>query len=98
METLAKVKKLEPVVEGQSANGNDWSKQTVVFETPEGKTLAVEFFGDRRTEKTKKLKVGQLCNVVWVPESHQYEDKWFSKLVGLKLSVYEKADAVIEEE
>lgn len=96
MDTLAKVYALEPIVEGQSANGNDWSKQVVVFETDNGKKLAVEFFGDRRTEKTKKLKVGQLCHVVWVPESQQHEGKWFSKLVGLGLSVYEKATTTIE--
>ena len=83
MNAIGKVHKVDELIEGVGANGTPWSKQTVVLETESGKMLAVEFFGDRRTQKTKTLKVGELVDIEWSPVSDEYNGKWYSRLAGL---------------
>lgn len=80
--TIGKVYKVDELVEGMSANGMPWSKQTVVIATESGKMLAVEFFGDRRTQKTKILKAGELVDIEWSPVSEEYHGRWYSRLTG----------------
>lgn len=76
-----------PVVSGTSDNGNDWEKQTVVFETLalEPQTLAVEFMGERKTKQTKPLKVGQQVEVNFTIRCNEYQGKWFTRLDGLSV-------------
>lgn len=82
MNAIGRVHKVDSLIEGMSANGTPWSKQTVVVETEGGKMLAVEFFGDRRTQKTKTLKVGELVDIEWSPVSEEYQGRWYSRLAG----------------
>ena len=76
-----------PIVSGTSDNGNDWEKQTVVFETLalEPQTLAVEFMGERRTKMTKTLQVGQQVEVNFAIRCNQYLDKWYTRLDGMSV-------------
>lgn len=87
MKAFAKVIALCPIVSGMSDNGNDWEKQTVVFETLalEPQTLAVEFMGERKTKQTKVLQVGQQVEVNFVIRCNQYQDKWFTRLDGISV-------------
>lgn len=82
MNAIGRVHKVDSLIEGMSANGTPWSKQTVVVETESGKKLAIEFFGDRRTEKTKTLKEGELVDIEWSPVSEEYQGRWYSRLAG----------------
>lgn len=93
MKQYMKVVALGDVISGTSDNGNDWEKQQVVFESTDGKsrTLAVDFMGERKTKKTKKLKVGQLCEVVFEASSHAYGDKWFTNLEGVDVTPLQAA-------
>lgn len=70
---------------GKSSNGTDWERQTVVFDTTgeSKRQLAIDFMGERRTQTTKKLKVGQLCEVVYEPSSREYSGKWYTNLEGI---------------
>ena len=73
-----------PIVSGTSDNGNDWEKQTVVFETLalEPQTLAIEFMGERKTKQTKSLKVGQQVEVTFRINCREYLGQWFTRLDG----------------
>ena len=93
MKIFVKVVEVLPLISGTSDNGNDWEKQTVIFETTgeRPRTLAIEFIGERKTRVTKRLKVGQLCEVVFEPVSRRWEDKWFTHLEGYKVTPFASA-------
>lgn len=88
MKQYVKVVVVDDLISGTSDNGTDWEKQTVVFETTDGKSrkLAIGFMGERKTKTTKKLKPGQLCEVVFEANSHCYGDKWFTNLDGISVT------------
>ena len=87
MKAFAKVIALCPIISGSSDNGNDWEKQTVVFETLalEPQTLAVEFMGERKTKQTKTLQVGQQVEVNFAIRCNEYQDKWYTRLDGISV-------------
>lgn len=87
MKAFAKVTELCPIISGMSDNGNDWEKQTVVFETLalEPQTLAVEFMGERKTKQTKPLQVGQQVEVNFAIRCNSYQGKWFTRLDGISV-------------
>ena len=84
-----------PVVSGTSDNGNDWEKQTVVFETLalEPQTLAIEFMGERRTKQTKPLKVGQQVEVTFGINCREYQGKWYTRLDGFGVTPMKPEEA-----
>lgn len=89
MKIYAKVVEVGELISGTSDNGNDWEKQQVVFETTHAATpkhLAIDFMGERKTKTTKKLKKGQLCEVIFEPTSRKWGDKWFTNLEGYEVS------------
>lgn len=85
MKSYLKVNTVLEVNCGKSDNGVEWERQTVVFDTTaeSSRQLAIEFMGERRTQTTKKLKVGQLCEVVYEPLSREYNGRWYTHLEGL---------------
>lgn len=91
MKTTGKVYTLTEVVEGQSDNGNVWSKRMLVIETTDDrpKKLAFEFFGDDRVRQLKDLKPGDLVEVNFALDSHEHNGKWFTRLSGMGLKRYE---------
>lgn len=96
MKIYAKVVEVGELISGTSDNGNDWEKQQVVFETTHAATpkqLAVDFMGERKTKTTKKLLKGQLCEVVFEPNSRKRSDKWFTNLEGYAVTPLVAADA-----
>lgn len=84
MKAFCRVMELGPIITGTSDNGNDWEKQTVVFETLalEPQTLAIEFMGERKTKQTKPLKVGQQVEVTFGINCREYQGKWYTRLDG----------------
>lgn len=88
MKVLAKVHFLDEVISGTSDNGTDWEKQTVVValsgESKE-RLLAIEFMGERKTQVTKMLQIGQVVEVVFGISSREYEGKWYTKLDGVSI-------------
>mgnify|MGYP003390405645 CR=1 FL=1 len=88
MKVLAKVHFLDEVLSGTSDNGNSWEKQTVVVRVPgesEDRFLAIEFMGERKTQVTKLLQVGQTVEVTFVIISREYQGKWYTRLDGVSI-------------
>lgn len=85
MKDYLKVNTVLEVNYGKSDNGVEWERQTVVFDTTgESPTqLPIDFWGERRTQTTKKLKVGQLCEVVYKLVVRKNDGRWFVHLEGL---------------
>lgn len=84
MKVLGIVKKVLPLIEGQSDNGNFWEKQTVVVANGD-EVLAIEFMGQRRTKGTKQLKEGQPVAVTYNVRCNEYLDKWYTRLEGTSI-------------
>lgn len=77
---------VDELIEGTSSNGNPWEKQMVVFEAIGGaRKLAVSFMNERKTRITKKLKVGQYCDLTYEVSSREYEGKWFTQVDGIAI-------------
>lgn len=88
MKVLAKVHFIDEVLSGTSDNGNSWEKQTVVVRVPgenEDRLLAVEFMGERKTQVTKLLQVGQTVEVTFVINSREHQGKWYTRLDGVSI-------------
>ena len=87
MNAFCRVMELGPIITGTSDNGNDWEKQTVVFETLalEPQTLAVEFMGERKTKQTKVHRVGQQVDVTFSIRCNEYQGKWYTRLDGISV-------------
>ncbi len=83
MEITGKVHAIMPLIEGETANG-PWVRREVVVKNDNGKTLAVTFSGDK-VAPIGSLKVGDMVNAEFYPESHEYGERWFTTLRGTKL-------------
>lgn len=90
MKQLLKVAVIDEVISGTSSNGVDWEKQQVVFNTVDGQNtmIAIDFMGERKTKLSKALKVGQICEVTYIVESHKRGDKWFTNVNAISLAVF----------
>lgn len=100
MKATGKVHKVCEKVEGQTANGGFWEKQTLVISNLVGEKIiyqAFVFFGERKTKMLEGLKVGQLVDVAFAAESREYDDKWFTDLVGFGIRAYEVVSSVKNE-
>ena len=95
MKAFARVIELCPIISGTSDNGNDWEKQTVVFETLalEPQILVVEFMGERKTKQTKSLKVGQQVEVAFGINCRAFHGKWYTKLDGFGVAPMKPEEA-----
>lgn len=87
MKEVMKVYLVDELIEGTSSNGNSWEKQMVVFENIGGtpRKLAVSFMNERKTSVTKKLQIGQYCEVTYDVSSREYEGKWFAQVDGISV-------------
>lgn len=75
-----------PTQEGTSANGKNWVKKDMVFET-EGqypKKICVTFFGEKEGQLTN-LNEGDLVDVSFSVESREYNGKWFSNINAISV-------------
>jgi len=90
MKIVGKVHAKCDVVSGQKNDGSFWNKQTLVVETVNDnpKKMAIDFFGDDKVESLKSLAVGQMVEVVFVPESREHDGKWYTNLSGIAVRAY----------
>lgn len=90
METTGKVKKVDIEVSGENANGV-WVRRGVVVQPVNSeKCLYFEYNGQDWSDRLGELEEGQMVTVRWDAESREYEDKWYTKLHGYGLQVYQK--------
>lgn len=90
MEVKGKIIIKLPLASGVSKAGNNWSKQEYVLETQEAypKKIYFSFFGDRANQYP--LEVGDMVNLSFDIDSHEYAGRWFTSINGWKA---EKLDA-----
>ena len=90
METTGKVKKVDIEVSGENANGV-WVRRGVVVQPVNSeKCLYFEYTGQDWSDRLDELEEGQMVTVRWDAESREYEDKWYTRLHGYGLQVYQK--------
>ena len=94
MKTIGKVHTTTDIISGESSNGQPWEKQTVVIEEQtygRPKYLAIEFMGEDKTAKTKKLQKGDIVVAEYGINSTEYKNpntgvsSWFTKLDGYRI-------------
>lgn len=84
MEIRGKIIVKLPPQSGTSKAGNPWSKQEYVLETMEAypKRVHFDFFGDRANQYP--LEVGDLIDLSFDIDSHEYNGRWFTSIRGWK--------------
>lgn len=94
MKTIGKVHTITDIISGESSNGQPWEKQTVVIEeqtTGRPRYLALEFMGEDKTAKTKKLQKGDIVVAEYGINCNEYKNpntgvsSWFTKLDGYRI-------------
>lgn len=83
-------------MEGESSNGQPWTKQTLVLKPTAGsdtekRRYAFEFFGAERVDMLQEVKEGMLVEVSFDIQTNEYEGKYFTTLKGYNLRVFEAA-------
>lgn len=94
MRIYAKLLEILPAQDGTSQNGNPWIKQAIVVETlaDDPTKICVEFLGDRKVEKLKELKVGDLVRVTFVIKSEEYMLKWYTHVNGIDVAAMRQGE------
>lgn len=90
MDTTGKVKKVDIEASGENANG-PWVRRGVAVQPVNSeKVLFFEFSGQDWSNRLGELKEGQMVTVRWDVESREFEGKWYTKLRGYGLQVYQQ--------
>lgn len=87
---VGKVVKVEPVMEGTNEKG-DWLIQVFIIMTQGEHTRPVAFrtFNKERAALIQSLKIGETVLVDYVPESREFNGKWFTDLRCTRIMVAE---------
>lgn len=88
---VGKVIKVEPVIEGTNEKG-DWLIQVFIIMTQgeHARPVAFRTFNKERASLIQSLKIGETVIVNYVPESREYNDKWFTDLRCTNIMIAEK--------
>ena len=91
MEITGKVKELCELIQGETAAG-PWCKRDVVVTTAgdDATDVAVTFFGERKVDKLRQVKVGDLVQVFGKVRSRNNGERWFTSVEGQSLSLLKK--------
>lgn len=90
MEITGTIYKVLDPVSGESENGF-WMRRGLVLQpvTTE-KKACIEFLGEDWSEKLGNLKEGDMAKVHFAPESNENGGRWYTRLKGYALCVYER--------
>lgn len=87
MKQIAKIKELLPIVTGQTAQGNTWKKQNVIFNYNGSDTIfMVTFFGQELVDNLTVMKPGDLVEVDFILTAHEYGDAVFHDVKGRSIT------------
>lgn len=78
---------------GTSRNGNDWKQVDFTLEYADGdkqKNITFSLFGTERVDKLLAVPNGTLLHVKWVPESREYNGKWWPSFSAYETEVVEE--------
>lgn len=81
MKLIAKFVKALPVTEGETDRGH-WMRGGMVVRTLDERETMVAFlaFGEEKTVLCGMFKTGDIVQVNFMPESREFDDKWFTDL------------------
>lgn len=88
MKLIAKFVKALDTVSGETS-GKTWSRGGFVVRTIDDREQLVAFtaYGAERIQSYSALKTDNVVEVVFVPESREFNDKWFTDLRLLKVAL-----------
>lgn len=88
---IGKLVKLEPMISGTNDKGN-WIIQVFVLisEDEHPRTVALRTFSEEKAAVVQSLRIGETLIVDYVPESREYNGKWFTDLRCTKIMVAQK--------
>ena len=79
---------------GKSKKGNEWKSVdfTLIYTDVQGQEQNITFsmFGSEKVEAIQKAGVGAMVKVLWRPDSHEYNGKWYSKFDAYDVTVMEE--------
>lgn len=90
-QVIGKLVKLEPLVSGTNEKG-DWIIQVFVIMTTDEhpRTVALRTFSQEKAAVLQSIKTGETLIVDYVPESREYNGKWYTDLRCTKIMVAQK--------
>lgn len=96
MEIIGKVRKMCLPIDGETAAG-PWVKRDMVVTTAgdDARDVCVTFFGERKVEKLKAFKEGDMVQVFATVKSRAATDdseKWFTSVDGSSVKLLSKAE------
>lgn len=85
---IGKVMQVLPVCSGKSERG-EWVRAGLVVSYGETvkRQAALTVFGEKRLPMLDGVKVGETVIVDYYPESREFDDKWFTDLLAVKILV-----------
>ena len=88
MRLIAKFVKTLDTVSGETERGS-WSRGGFVVRTIDDREQLVAFtaYGAERIQSYSALKTDDVVEVVFVPESREFNDKWYTDLRMLKVAL-----------
>jgi len=76
---------------GKSKKGNDWKSVDFVlkYKDSQGNEGHILFnvFGAEKVDKILSAPLGTIVKVMWRPDAHEYNGKWYGKLDAYDVSV-----------
>lgn len=90
-QVIGKLVKLEPQMSGTNEKG-DWIIQVFVLMTTDERprTVALRTFSQEKASVLQSIKSGETLIVDYVPESREYNGKWYTDLRCTKIMVAQK--------
>lgn len=88
MRLIAKFVKALDAVSGETEKGS-WSRGGFIVRTIDDREQLVAFtaYGAERIQSYSALKTDDIVEVVFVPESREFNDKWYTDLRMLKVAL-----------
>lgn len=79
---------------GTSKKGNKWTSVDFVLkyvdEQNNEKFILFNVFGDEKVNTVFSCKPGTKLRVIWKPDAHEYNGRWFGKLEAIDVTVVEE--------
>lgn len=80
---------------GKSKKGNEWKSVDFVLDytDPQGNSdlkILFSVFGAEKVDKILSANIGDTVKVLWKPDAHEYNGRWYSKFDAYDITVYEE--------
>ena len=92
MEIIGKLIRILPEQSGESARGR-WGRGGFVIETTEQypRMVAFTMFGEDKVGMIKSIALGTQINVLFSPESREFQDRWYTDLRCFRIEPFVQA-------